>query len=40
MDYELLLRFAIKGAKLTYLNTVLTNMRKGGTGDINWLEKL
>lgn len=36
MDYELMLRFYIKGAKFAYLDTVLSNMALGGLSDINW----
>lgn len=36
LDYELMLRFLIKGATFKYINTVLSNMALGGLSDINW----
>lgn len=36
MDYELMLRFFINGAKFKYINRVLSNMSLGGVSDINW----
>jgi glycosyltransferase involved in cell wall biosynthesis len=36
MDYELMLRFYIKGARFAYLDTVLSNMALGGLSDVNW----
>lgn len=36
MDYELMLRFFVNGAKFKYINRVLSNMALGGVSDINW----
>lgn len=36
MDYELLLRFYLKGAKFKYLDRQLANMRYDGASDQNW----
>lgn len=36
MDYELMLRFFVNGAKFKYINRVLSNMSLGGVSDINW----
>lgn len=36
MDYELILRFYIKGTKFAYLDTVLSNMALGGLSDVHW----
>jgi len=36
MDYELMLRFYIKGARFAYLDTVLSNMALGGLSDVHW----
>lgn len=36
MDYELLLRFYLKGARFYYHNAVLANMRYDGASDQNW----
>ena len=36
MDYELMLRFFVKGVKFKYVDKVLSNMALGGVSDINW----
>lgn len=36
MDYELMLRFYIKGARFKYIDVVLSNMALGGLSDVNW----
>jgi len=36
MDYDLLLRFYLNGAKFTNINSVLANMRLDGISDRNW----
>lgn len=36
MDYELMLRFYMKGARFTYINSILSNMALGGISDIHW----
>jgi glycosyltransferase involved in cell wall biosynthesis len=36
MDYDLLLRFYLQGAKFQYLDQVLANMRWGGFSDNSW----
>lgn len=36
MDYELLLRFYVNGAKFKYISKVLSNMALGGVSDVNW----
>jgi glycosyltransferase involved in cell wall biosynthesis len=36
MDYELMLRFFVNGAKFKYINKVFSNMSLGGVSDINW----
>lgn len=40
MDYELLLRFKVKGAKFRNLDSVTANMRLAGTSDRNWEKAL
>ena len=40
MDYELMLRFKIKGEKFLSLDKVLANMRLDGTSDKNWKQSL
>lgn len=36
MDYELMLRFFVNGARFRYVDTVLSNMALGGVSDVNW----
>jgi glycosyltransferase involved in cell wall biosynthesis len=37
MDYDLLLRFSIKGCRFSYVPEILANMRWGGLSDSNWM---
>jgi hypothetical protein len=37
MDYDLLLRFYLKGARYKYVNEIIANMRWGGLSDNKWL---
>lgn len=36
MDYDLMLRFLLKGADFSYINVVTVNMQFDGVSDVNW----
>lgn len=36
MDYELMLRFYLGGARFAYIDAILSNMALGGLSDVNW----
>lgn len=36
MDYELMLRFYMNGARFKYINRILSNMSLGGVSDVSW----
>lgn len=38
MDYDLMLRFYVNGAKFKYINEVIANMRLAGMSDDNWMK--
>lgn len=38
MDYDLILRFFLKGAIFSYINSVTVNMQFDGISDINWYQ--
>ena len=37
MDYELMLRFYLRGVQFKYIDDYLANMRNGGASDLHWL---
>jgi glycosyltransferase involved in cell wall biosynthesis len=40
MDYDLMLRFFLKGAQFVYVDSVLANMRRGGISQSGWHKAL